>query len=442
MQARHAGQHRRPGKRRSQPHRPHEHAKGTPHKAKHKAVRHPVAKRRAARKASKLAALRALLQHGRHSLALASLGLLMMVASCATPRIGETPDHSLALVATDFDSLPGWNQDRLAEALPALQNTCAAFAKWPDEKSVGKLGGQAGDWRPACNAAMAVQPGDNTGTAIFLKTYFTPYAALDRTTDQGMFTSYYETELDGARQPGGAYTVPLYRAPDPPVTFTRAEIDAGALKGRGLELIWLKDPIDAWMLHIQGSSLVKLPDGKVTRIGYAGNNGQDFVPVARLMIQEGLIPKGQASMQSVRAWMKAHPAEAKTWMQKNPRYIFFRELDSTGGMPTGPNGALGVTLTPTRSMAIDPAFMPLGVPVWLDTHAPDGTPLQRLMVAQDVGSAIKGPIRGDLFWGTGESALEFAGRMKNSGRYYVLLPKTVATRNTLTVSELSSDGSN
>ena len=246
MQARHAGQHRRPGKRRSQPHRP-----GTPHKGKRKPAKHAVAKRRAARKPSRVATLRGLLRHGRGSLALASLGLLMMVASCATPRIGETPDHSLALVATDFDSLPGWDKDRLSEALPALQNSCAVFAKWPDAKAVGKLGGQAGDWRPACSAAMQVAPGDNTGMAIFLKTYFKPYAALDRTTDQGLFTSYYETELEGARQPGGAYTVPLYKAPDPPVNLTRAEIDDGALKGKGLELIWLKDPIDAWMLHIQ-----------------------------------------------------------------------------------------------------------------------------------------------------------------------------------------------
>ncbi|WP_395015649.1 murein transglycosylase A [Dongia sp.] len=437
MQARQAGQQRRTGKRRSQPHRP-----GAPHKGKQRSVKHPVAKKRAARKSAQLAALRKLLHHGRHSFTLASLGLLMLVASCATPRVGEAPDHSLALVATDFDSLPGWERDRLAEALPALQNSCAAFAKWPDDKAVGKLGGQAGDWRAACSAAMQVQAGDNTGMAIFLKTYFQPYRALDRTTDQGLFTSYYETELDGARARGGAYTVPLYKAPDPPVTFTRAQIDNGALAGKGLELMWLKDPVDAWMLHIQGSSVVKLPDGKITRIGYAGNNGQDFVPVARLMIQEGLIPKGQASMQSVRSWLQAHPAEAQTWMQKNPRYIFFRELDSSAGLPTGPNGALGVTLTPTRSMAVDPAYMPLGVPVWLDTQAPDGTPLQRLMVAQDVGSAIKGPIRGDLFWGTGETALEFAGRMKNSGRYYVLLPKTVATRNTLTVSELNTDGSN
>ena len=437
MQARHAGQNRRPGKRRSRPHRP-----GSPHGGKRKTVKHPVAKRRAARTASKAASLRKLLRQSRSSFALASLGLLMLVASCATPRIGESPSHSLALVATDFDSLPGWNSDRLSEALPALLGTCAAFAKWPDEKPVGKLAGQAADWRPACSAAMAVPAGDNTGTAIFLKTYFQPYAALDRTTDQGLFTSYYETEVDGARKPGGGFQVPLYRAPDPAVTFTRAEIDAGALRGKGLEFMWLKDPVDVFDLQIQGSGLVKLPDGTLTRVGYAGNNGQTFVPVARLMLNEGVLPKDQGSMQGMRAWLKAHPVEAKTWMQKNPRYIFFRELDTSAGVPTGPAGAMGVTLTPTRSMAVDPAFMPLGVPVWLDTHAPDGTPLQRLMVAQDVGSAIKGPIRGDLFWGTGAPALEFAGRMKSSGRYYVLLPKTVATRNTLTISELTTDGTN
>jgi membrane-bound lytic murein transglycosylase A len=433
MQARHAGQNRRPGKRRSRPHRP----------AGKSAPKKTATKRRVARpKAKPAAPLRAILLRGRHSFALASLGLLMLVASCATPRVGESPSHDLALVATDFESLPGWNNDRVSEAMPALQNTCAVFARWPDDKPIGKLGGQAADWRPACAAAGAVAPGDDAGATLFLTTYFQPYRALDRTTDQGLFTSYYETEVNGARQRGWPYTVPLYRAPDPAVTFTRAEIDGGALKGKGLELMWLADPVDVFDLQIQGSALVKLPDGTVTRVGYAGNNGHTFVPIARMMLNEGVLPKDQASMQGMRAWLKAHPVEAKAWMHKNPRYIFFRELDSSGGMPAGPAGAMGVTLTPTRSMAVDPAFMPLGAPVWLDTHAPDGSPLQRLMVAQDVGSAIKGPIRGDLFWGTGETALEFAGRMKNSGRYYVLLPKTVEPRNTLTVSELTSDGSN
>jgi membrane-bound lytic murein transglycosylase A len=181
--------------------------------------------------------------------------------------------------------------------------------------------------------------------------------------------------------------------------------------------------------------VIKLPDGTITRVGYAGNNGRDFVPVGRLMLQSGVIPKDKGSAQGIGDWMRAHPKEARTWMQKNPRYIFFRELDAGAAALPGPSGALGVTLTPTRSMAVDPSFMPLGAPVWLDTTAPDGTKLQRLMVAQDVGSAIKGPIRGDLFWGTGAAALEFAGRMKSNGRYYVLLPKEAA-RSTVLLSDL------
>jgi len=158
------------------------------------------------------------------------------------------------------------------------------------------------------------------------------------------------------------------------------------------------------------------------------------------MIQGGVVPKDKTSAQSIRDWLKAHPREGQGWMQKNPRYIFFHELGADAASLPGPSGALGVTLTPTRSMAVDPAFLPLGVPVWLDTKAPDGTVLQRLMVAQDVGSAIKGPIRGDLFWGTGATALEFAGRMKSNGRYYVLLPKA-ATHSTVILSDLG-DGTN
>jgi membrane-bound lytic murein transglycosylase A len=376
------------------------------------------------------------------SIAPASLGVLLLLASCATPRLGVKPSHELALRAVDFADLPGWNQDHLAEALPALGSTCAVFAKQSDQQAVGTrtvggqpIGGRVADWRPACAAFTRVKSGDDAGAAAFLTANFQPYAALDRNTDQGFFTGYYETELDGARRPDAVYATPLYRAPTPPVTYSRAEIDAGALKGRGLELLWLKDPVDSFMLQIQGSGLVRLPDGKKIRIGYAGNNGQDFVPVARLMIRAGLIPKNQASMQSVRDWLRAHPAQAEYWMQKNPRYIFFRELAGDSGALSGPSGAMGVTLTPTRSMAIDPDFLPLGAPIWLDTTAPDGSRLQRLMVAQDVGSAIKGPIRGDLFWGTGEPALEFAGRMKNPGRYYVLLPKTLAARSTVIVTD-------
>jgi membrane-bound lytic murein transglycosylase A len=428
------------------------HSQGKHPQAKHPQAKHPVARRRNARASAVRLAQRALearrkLLRGRRSLALASLGVLLMLASCATPRVGEAPPHSLALVATDFSALPGWESDHLAEAMPALRNTCAVFAQWPDDKPVGNLvagrplAGQVADWRPACAAAVGVPAGDDAAASEFLSGYFQPFKAIDSAAPDGLFTSYYETELEASRVRTPQFTAPLYRAPAAPVSFSRAEIDNGALAGKGLELLWLKDPVDVFMLQIQGSSLIKLTDGTVTRVGYAGNNGRDFVPVARLMIQDGVIRKDQASMQTVRDWLRAHPAEAKAWMQKNPRYIFFRELDTSKGLPAGPSGALGVTLTPTRSMAIDPDFLPLGVPVWLDTKAPDGRPLQRLMVAQDVGSAIKGPIRGDLYWGTGETALEFAGRMKNRGQYYVLLPKTVAARSTLTVTDLNN-GSN
>jgi membrane-bound lytic murein transglycosylase A len=302
---------------------------------------------------------------------------------------------------------------------------------------VGKagIGGTALDWAAACDAAASLPPGDDKAAAGYFSDYFRPFVALDQAPNDGLFTGYYEMELDGARKPGGDYRVPLYKAPDPPVTLSRAEIDAGALKNRNLELMWLKDPVDVFMLQIQGSAVIRLPDGKITRVGYAGNNGRDFVPVGKLMIQGGVVPKDKASAQGIRDWLKAHPKEGQAWMQKNPRYIFFRELGPDSAALPGPSGALGVTLTPTRSMAVDPAFLPLGVPVWLDTRAPDGTPLQRLMVAQDVGSAIKGPIRGDLFWGTGATALEFAGRMKSNGRYYVLLPKAAA-HSTVILSDL------
>ena len=204
----------------------------------------------------------------------------------------------------------------------------------------------------------------------------------------------------------------------------RAAIDEGVLDGRELELIWLDDPVDAFFLHIQGSGKVLFEDGSVTRVGYAGSNGLKFYAIGRALIDEGKVPRNEASMQSIRDWLRANPAAGREVMQRNGRYIFFREV-----IGDGPIGAQGVPLTPGRSMAIDRSLLPLGAPFWLDTTWP-GTdrPLRRLVVAQDVGSAIKGPVRGDLFWGAGEAALEYAGGMKQNGSYYLLLPKAVAER--------------
>jgi membrane-bound lytic murein transglycosylase A len=233
---------------------------------------------------------------------------------------------------------------------------------------------------------------------------------------------------------------PLYRAPKSPTKLTRAEIEAGALRGQGLEFLWLKDPVDAFFLQIQGSGIVKVTDGTEMRVGYAGNNGQGFVAIGKIMIEEGIIDRKSASMQTIRTWLRANPAKAQAMMNRNPRFIFFREVKENG-----PVGAMGVTLTAGRSLAVDPAFVPLGLPLWLDTswpidHGPakKGSPLRRLMMAQDVGTAIKGPVRGDFFWGSGEAALTFAGSMKNPGNWFMLLPVTAAARKTLDVVDIVS----
>ncbi|MHA1569976.1 MAG: murein transglycosylase A, partial [Alphaproteobacteria bacterium] len=205
----------------------------------------------------------------------------------------------------------------------------------------------------------------------------------------------------------------------------RARIVSGALDGALPVLLWLDDPADAFVLHIQGSGRVRLAGGGTVRVGYDGNNGHPFVSIGRKMLDRGLIEPEDASMQAIRRWLRANPAKARALLDEYPRYIFFREIEGEG-----PIGAQGVALTPGRSLAVDPQFVPLGAPLWLDTSQPGSSdqPLRRLVVAQDTGGAILGAVRGDLFWGTGEAALEEAGRMKQPGQYYQLLPRAVADR--------------
>ena len=246
--------------------------------------------------------------------------------------------------------------------------------------------------------------------------------------------------------------VPLYRLPDDHVTvdlskfdpslagkhvvgrvnagklepyFARGDIDKGVLQGRNQELLWVNDTIDAFVLHVQGSGRVVLPDGSAVRIGYAGNNGHPYRSIGRALIDRGALPEGGASWNDIRRWIDTHPDQVAELLAVNQRYIFFREI--TGD---GPIGGAGVALTRGRSLAVDTRFIPYGVPMWLDTVWPNepDRPLRRLMVAQDTGSAIRGPVRGDFFWGYGPDALAYAGRMKSEGTYYVLLPTAAAAR--------------
>lgn len=387
----------------------------------------------------------------------AALLLGAVVAACETQRTPPAKEIStppaLLLTPVAYAALPGWGEDSLSDALPALRRSCERLERLPDDRAIGPeaLAGTAADWRAPCQALTRVPPADDGALRDYLESWFRPYLASDSGAETGLFTGYYEAELRGAFARGGPYQTPLHRAPEDLVKVdpaemgedwpedvtaarrvggelepypSRAAIEEGALEGRDLELLWVDDPVDVFFLHVQGSGRVALPDGSAVRVGFAGANGHPFFAIGRALIDEGVLTRENVTAQAVRDWLRAHPEEGAELMRRNDRYIFFRLIEGEG-----PIGAAGVPLTPGRSLAVDPAFLAYGLPLWLDTTWP-GTddPLRRLMVAQDTGSAIKGPVRGDLYWGSGEPALEQAGRMKQPGRYFILLPESVAER--------------
>lgn len=337
-----------------------------------------------------------------------------------------------------FADLPGWRDDRHEEALAAFRRGCARMA------------GAA--WRAAC-AGAAAHEGDARG---FFESRFVPHRVVADGDGRGFLTGYYEPELAGARAPGAGFAAPLYARPDDLVALdgtspragldpaltaarataeglapypTRAEIEAGALAGRGLELVYLADRIEAFFVHVQGSVRVRLAGGGVVRLGYAGRNGHPYVSIGRRLIEDGIIAREEMTATRLRAWLKDNPDRADAVMRENPSFIFFRELDGLDPA-LGPPGAQGVPLTPLRSLAVDPAFHAYGTPVWLAAELPgaDGRPaaFRRLMIAQDTGSAIRGPARGDIFFGSGDAAGERAGRIRHAGDVFVLLPAGAA----------------
>ncbi|HLN25362.1 MAG TPA: MltA domain-containing protein [Patescibacteria group bacterium] len=345
------------------------------------------------------------------------------------PSVGSGEDR-LYTTPVSFNDLPGWGDDALAQAIPALRRSCEKITHMPSGQLVGNdgQGGVAGDWMAPCGALRSVAAGDHAAARVFFESWFQPYRVSGGARPDGLFTGYYQAELHGSRRPGGRYLTPLYARPaglaaDPSLNgtpyFTRAEIEAGALRGKASELLWVDDAVDAHILHIQGSGRVTMDDGTVVQVGFNGSNGHKFVGLGSILARHGKLAAGETNMPSIRSWLKTHPAEAPGLMSENPRYVFFRLIEGDG-----PIGAQGVALTAGRSMAVDPRFIPLGVPLWLDSTDPDGLPMRRLMVAQDTGAAIKGVIRGDVFWGAGEAAFDKAGRMKSRGSYYLLLPRS------------------
>ena len=365
----------------------------------------------------------------------------------------------LELTRVDFASLPGWKTSDTARSLAALRRSCAVILRMPSNQSMGGSGyaGAAGDWRDVCSSLPHIA--DRTGARRWFESGFTPYGVSAGSEDDALITGYYEPEIHASRSRHGSYLTPIYGTPRDLVTADlgrfradlagvriyghvlsarlvpfppRAEIDAAGLKETPV-LLYADDPVAVFFLHIQGSGRARLDDGSILRLAYAGQNGRPYTAIGRVLIAKGILDRAHMSMQAIRAWLSNHPQNARAVMENDESYVFLREAP-LGDPGLGSPGTEGVPLTPEASIAVDPAFHAMGVPMYVTTETPpDGThdrptPFASLSIAQDTGGAIKGPARADVFWGFGQRAESIAGRMKSHGSLYVLLPGRLAAR--------------
>jgi membrane-bound lytic murein transglycosylase A len=393
---------------------------------------------------------------------------LLLATACQTPpsppeRAAAPPPAIKTLTQTRFEpvpteALPSITDADLTAAWPALWLSCRGFERSAARREL---------WADACSRVAAVAPGDVAAQRALLAQRFDAYRLVSVTLEdggaeprvlaaeiRGRITGYYEPLLNGSRTRAAPYRVPLYRRPADLLTidlaslhpelaqmrlrgrlqqtenglrvlpyWSRAELTEDRL--RGAELLWVEDAVEAFFLQIQGSGRVRLPDGTMVRVGYADTNGHPYRSIGRVLIERGELTLDQASMQGIAAWGRAHPQQLPELLNQNPSYVFFRELP-LGDPNAGPAGAMGLPLTPGYSVAVDPRFAPLGAPLLISTEHPvTGAPLQRLVLAQDTGGAIRGPLRLDLFWGFGPEAATVAGRQRHDVQAWLLVPRGV-----------------
>lgn len=383
---------------------------------------------------------------------LAILGVSVLLAACKTapggkPHVAVAPPPAVVtppaisaptplFAPSKWDVLPEWATLDLTPSWAALMQSCRVLKTKPQ-------------WQAVCAGAEAVDKNDSEAQRAFYQDRLTPYQVFNPDgSEQGVITGYYEPLLKGSRFKGERFRYPLYAAPDDMLEidlgdaypqlkgqrlrgrlsgkrvvpyYKRAEIDAGTDGLKGRELFWVENAVELFFLQIQGSGRIELVDGRQIKVGYADQNGHPYVSIGKKLIEMGEMKLEDASMQGIKAWGEKNPNKLMALLELNPSYVFFRELPETLNTPLG---ALGVPLTNEYSIAVDPRAIPLGSPVFLATTQPNSaTPLNRLMLAQDTGGAIRGPVRADFFWGFGEKAGAQAGRMKQQGRMWVLFPK-------------------
>jgi membrane-bound lytic murein transglycosylase A len=330
---------------------------------------------------------------------LASAVLALSTAgSGATAQPVELETHIL-----DFKALDGWDKDDHAAALKVFKETC------PDMKGA--------DWRTLCALA-----GDQKDAKTFFELFFRPVLIEDGA--PGLFTGYFEPELDGDYYPSARFRYPVYRMPPEARQtsrwLTRQEIETGEeMQGRGLEIAWVDDPVELFFLQVQGSGRIRMPDGRHIRVGYAGSNGHKYQSIGAELIRRGVYNAHQVSASVIKNWVRRNPVEGEALLQHNPSYVFFREVNEVPA-EKGPLGAMNRSITALRSIAVDRRYVPLGAPVWIEKGGKK--PMHRLMIAQDTGSAIRGAQRADIFFGTGDAAGRAAGMLRDPGRMLVLMP--------------------
>ena len=373
-----------------------------------------------------------------------------LLVGCATKTPVSNQPAAPVYSQVEFSDLPGWADYDPTQSLQAFRHTCPRFAD--SGKPVGgdpALGTDA-SWRSVCGLLQNSDTVSNETARSFIEANLLPLRVSDANNGKtGLFTGYYEPELAGSRQRGGIYQTPLYGRPASLITvdlglfgeryqgghiagrvagtqlvpfYDRAAIDQGALQGQAPVLAWIADPAEAFFLEIQGSGRIDLPDGHLLRLGYAAGNGRTYTAIGKTLGAAGEIPPEQISAISIKDWLHAHPDRAAAVMEGNENVVFFKENKSS--VADGPVGAANVPLVPGISLAVDRQAVPLGALVWLDTTGPDAdTRLQRLMLAADTGGAIKGAVRGDVFFGHGDEAERQASLMKGHGSYWVLVPR-------------------